>query len=242
MCEPLQSAAAFADNPGRMAGEATTAPPASARRRGLEQWAGLGGVAYVVLFVVGAIVSFSGQPDTNEAPAKVIAYYGDSGHRDKVAIGWILIVLGLFLFLWFLAGLRQAVGRLDASGFLTALTTIGGAVYAALALAAVSVNMAVKTMSDDTFRHMVYPELIHAADDAGWVLHATGGIGASTMMIAASLAALRGRAVPRWAGWLGILLGIAALFSIVFIPQIAIAIWLVVVGGLLFLAPAHPPA
>lgn len=218
-----------------MAAEAPTEGRASTGTPGPERWAGLAGIAYVVLFIMGAILSYgSGQPDTGSAPDELVTYYGDSGHREKIAFGWILVVLGLFLFLWFVAALRQTVGRLDGNGFLALLTTVGGAVYAALALAAVSVNMAIKTMSDDTFENTVYPELIHAADDTAYILHSAAGIGAGAMMIAASLAALRARVLPAWAGWLGILLGVAALFSIFFFPQIGIAIWLVVAGVLLF--------
>jgi hypothetical protein len=225
-----------------VAADAPTEGRASVRRRGLAQWAGLAGIAYVVLFIIGAIFSYgAGQPDTGSAPEELISYYSDSGNRDKVALGWILVLLGLFFFLWFVAGLRQAVGQLDGNGLLAVLTTIGGAVYAALALAAVSVNTAIKTMSDDTFQDTVYPELIHAADDTAYVLHSAGGIGAGAMMIAASLAALRARVLPAWAGWLGIVLGIAALFSIFFFPQIGIAVWLVAAGAILFLSPARQP-
>jgi hypothetical protein len=225
-----------------VAAEAPTEGQASTRRPGLAQWAGLAGIVYVVLFVIGAILSYGGgQPDTGSAPDELISYYGDSGHRDKILLGWILVLLGVFFLLWFVAGLRQAVGRLDGNGLLAVLTTIGGAVYAALALAAVSVNAAIKTMSDDTFQDTVYPELIHAADDTAYVLHSAGGIGAGAMMIAASLAALRARVLPAWAGWLGILLGIAAVFSIFFFPQIGIAIWLVVAGVIHFLSPDRHP-
>ena len=225
-----------------MAADAPTEGRTSVRRRGLAQWAGLAGVAYVILFIIGAIFSYgAGQPDTGSAPEELISYYGDSGNRDKIAFGWILVLLGLFFFLWFVAGLRQAVGQLDGNGLLAVLTTIGGVVYAALALAAVSVNTAIKTMSDDTFQNTVYPELIHAADDTAYVLHSAGGIGAGAMMIAASLAALRARVLPAWAGWLGVLLGIAALFSIFFLPQIGIAVWLVSAGAVLFLSPARQP-
>jgi hypothetical protein len=225
-----------------VAAEAPTEGQASTRRPGLGQWAGLAGIVYVVLFVIGAILSYGGgQPDTGSAPDELISYYGDSGHRDKILLGWILVLLGVFFLLWFVAGLRQAVGRLDGNGLLAVLTTIGGAVYAALALAAVSVNAAIKTMSDDTFQDTVYPELIHAADDTAYVLHSAGGIGAAAMMIAASLAALRARVLPAWAGWLGILLGIAAVFSIFFFPQIGIAIWLVVAGVILFRSRERHP-
>jgi hypothetical protein len=216
----------------------------------LARWAALGGIIYVVLFIVGSILLFSGTPDSDASPAKVMAYYSDSGHRDKIMIGWLLAGLGVFFFLWFLSSLRRTVRRHEGEdGFLTALSTIGGVVYAALALAALAVNVGIGTMSDDTYHHTVYPGLIHAANDASYVLHATGGAGASAMIIAASLAALRAAAVPAWAGWLGVVAGILALASIAFFPQAAIAIWILIVSGGLFLrgnrdgearAPAMP--
>ncbi len=209
---------------------------ASARSSaGLARWASLGGILYVVLFVIGVIVMFSGEPDGDASPAKVIAYYSKASHRDKIQIGWLVAGLGIFAFLWFLSSLRRAVRRWEGDdGFLTALTTIGGAVYATLAFAAIAINVGIRTMSDDTYHHTVFPGLIHAADDASYVLHATGGAGASAMIIAASLAALRAAVVPKWAGWLGVAAGILALASIFFFPQAAIALWILIVSGLLF--------
>ena len=209
---------------------------ASARSgAGLARWASLGGILYVVLFVIGVIVMFDGEPDGDASPAKVIAYYSKASHRDKISIGWIIAGLGIFAFLWFLSSLRRAVRRWEGEdGFLTALTTIGGAVYATLAFAAIAINVGIRTMSDDTYHHTVYPGLIHAADDASYVLHATGGAGASAMIIAATLAAMRAAVIPKWAGWLGIIAGILALASIIFFPQAAIALWILIVSGLLF--------
>src|ERR671930_729481 len=153
------------------------AAPAVATTRGLERWAALGGVLYVVLFVIGTILQYSGAPDGDAPPSKVIAWYSDSGHRDQLNIGWILIGLGLFFFLWFLTALRQALIRLVGEGFLPTLATVGGAVYAALALAAVAVSEGIRTMSNDTYRDQVYPPLVHAANDAAYVLHSSGGAG-----------------------------------------------------------------
>jgi hypothetical protein len=212
-------------------------PPPSA---GLARWGALGGIAYVVLFIIGTILLFDGTPDGDASPAKVIAYYSDSGHQDKINIGWIVSGLGVFFFLWFLSALRRTVRRHEGEdGYLTALATIGGAVYATLALAALAVNSGIRTMSDDTFNQQVFPGLIHAANDASYVLHATGGAGASAMIIAASLAARRARAIPSWAGWLGIVAGILALASIAFFPQLAIAIWILVASGGMFLRGAR---
>ena len=218
----------------------TIATPRSSA--GLVRWAVLGGVAYVVCFVVGVILIFNGAPDSSSAPGKIIAYYAKSGHRDRINIGWVVTGLGVFFFLWFLSALRRSVRLLEGDdGFLTGLTTVGGAIYASLTLAAIAVDTGIRTMSDDTYHHTVYPGLIHAADDAGWVLHASGGVGLGAMIIAASLAALRVRAVPAWAGWLGIVVGILSLALIVFFPWFLAAIWILVVSVGMFLRAGREP-
>ena len=212
---------------------AATAAPTT---RGLERWAALGGVLYVVLFVIGTILAVGDEPAGDAPPSKVVSWYADSGHRDRISIGWVLIGLGLFFFLWFLSALRQAVIRLVGEGFLPTLATVGGAVYATLALAAAAVNMGIKTMSDDTYRHQVFPELIHAANDTAYVLHSTGGAGIGAMMIAASLAVVRTRSLPVWVGWIGVVAGIIALASIVFFPWFLIALWLLTASVILFMS------
>ena len=96
-------------------------------------------LAYVVLFVIGVLLIYNGTPDSSSAPGKVIAYYSDSGHRDRINIGWVLAGLGYFFFLWFLSALRQSIRRLEVEdGFLTGLATMGGVVYATLSLAALA--------------------------------------------------------------------------------------------------------
>jgi hypothetical protein len=220
--------------------------PAAASRsiRGIPliRWAALGGIAYVVLFVVGFIVSNAGTPDTSDAPAKLSTYWKVGSHRDKAGLGWFLVILGVFFFLWFLAALRQAVRRLMGDALLTAVVTIGGVVYAASTIAAFSIDTAIKTMSDDTYKHTVYPGFIHAGDDIAYALHSGGGVGAAAMMIAASLASMASPSVPRWASWLGVIAGIAAIVSFFFFPWFAIAAWLVVASVLVFRAHVAPDA
>jgi hypothetical protein len=198
---------------------------------GIARWGALAGAAYVVLFVVGVILIFGSSPGSGSAPAKIVSYYSDGSHRTEINIGWLVAGLGVFCFIWFLSALRRTVSRLEAGdGFLSGLVTIGGAVYATLTLAALAVDTGIRTMSDDTYHHTVYPGLIHAADDASWVLHASGGAGLAAMIVAASLAALRAAAVPRWAGWLGIVVGVLSLGLIVFFPWFVAAIWVLIVS------------
>jgi hypothetical protein len=206
-------------------------------RTGFARWAALSGAVYVVLFVIGTICLFSGAPGGDAPPARVIAWYSDSGHRDQVNIGWILIGLSIFFFFWFIAAARRSVSVTDRGGLLTSVVGIGGTVYAALALAAVAINQGIRTMSDDTFEHRVYPDLIHAANDVGYVMHATGAAGLSAMIIAMSYAFMSRGTWPRWAGWLGIVVGVLALLAILFFTQWVMLLWVLVVSILMFLRP-----
>jgi hypothetical protein len=152
----------------------TIAPPRS--NAGLQRWAALGGAAYVVLFVVGVVLTYSGAVDSSAPPAKVIAYYSDSGHRDRINFGWLIAGLGVFFFLWFLSALRQGVRRLEVDdGFLTGLTTIGGVVYASLTLAALAVETGIRTMSDDTYHHTVRRRRGGSDGDRGFARGDAGG-------------------------------------------------------------------
>jgi hypothetical protein len=202
--------------------------------RSVARWTALAGAVYVVLFVIGTIVLFSGAPAGDASPAKVIQWYSDSGNRDQVNIGWVLIGLAIFFFLWFAATVRRAVMSVDGEGILTAVVGIGGSVYAAVAFASVALNSGIRTMSDDTYRHQVFPDLIHAANDAGYVKHATGAAALGAMIIAMSLAFMWAAVWPKWAGWLGVVVGILAIAAIIFFTQFLFLLWILVVSIVLF--------
>src|SRR5262245_24132433 len=196
--------------------EAAAVAVTSRRSVGLARWAALGGALYAVLFVIGTILLYSDAPDSSSAPAKVIAWFSKSGNRDQVHIGWLLFGLSMFFLLWFVAVLRRAVAAVDADGLLSSVVGMGGTVYVAVSFAAVAVNDGIRTMNDDTFQHRVYPELVHAADDASYVMHATGAAALGAMIIATSLAFMWAGVWRRWVGWLGVAVGVLAIVSLLF--------------------------
>jgi hypothetical protein len=202
------------------------------RSPGFLRWAPLGGIVYVVLFIVGLILVDNGRPNGDAAPSKVIPYYQDNGHRDRIHLGVLLLFIGVFFLIWFVAALRELVRAYSGDGTLAAVTAIGGGVYAALTLVSAALQDAIYTMSDDTFHHTVYPGLIHAANDAGYVVHSAGGVGVGAMIVAVSLALLGARAVPAWLGWVSLLAGIVSIFAVFFFPWIVIAVWVLVASVL----------
>ena len=89
---------------------------AARTQSGLGRWAALGGAAYVVLFIAGIVVKDNDVPDFDAPPAEVIGFYSDSGNRDQIALGWGLVLLGVFCFLWFLAPCGSSCAASTPSG------------------------------------------------------------------------------------------------------------------------------
>jgi Na+/melibiose symporter-like transporter len=209
-----------------------------ANSRAWRMWGSLGGLAFVVLFVIGSALIFDG-PNGDEPAAKYVAFYGDSSHRDKINIGWLLAGLGVFFFLWFVASLRETVREAtvaSADSMLAFLVTIGGTAYGAVTLVALGQAAGVRTMSDDTFQHQVFPGIIHANDDGVYVAHATGTAALAAMIFAFSLTVLATRALPRWIGWFGVVAAVAALASIFFVTMFVWLLWIAVTSVVMFFA------
>jgi len=202
-------------------------------------WASLSGLVFVVLAVVGSLLIFDGPSDSS--PAKMAAYYGSDSNRWHINLGWILTGLGLFALIWFVAALRERIraSELAASGegtFLSTMVLIGGTVYVAVAMAAIALEDGVKTMSDDTYQHRVYSGVIHAANDATYIMVVTGGAALAALIFAVSVAVRRYAILPRWVGWFGFAAGVAAIFSVIFFTMIFWLLWIAAASVTLFLA------
>lgn len=206
---------------------------------GLRLWSSLCGLVFVVLAVVGALFVFDGPSDGS--PAKMTSWYGSSSNRTHIHIGWILAGLGLLALIWFVAALRERVRESEQTSpeqgtFLSTLVLVGGTVYIALAMAGIAVSDGIKTMSDDTYQHQVYSGVIHAANDASYLLVTTGGAAMAALIFATSIAVRRYAILPRWVGWFGFVAGVAAIFSIIFFTMIVWLLWIAAASITLFLA------
>jgi hypothetical protein len=202
---------------------------------GLRLWSSLSGLVFVVLVVVGVFLLFDGPSDGS--PSKMTAYYGSSSHRTHTNIGWILMGLGLFALIWFVAALRERVRESEQGDtFLSTVVLVGGTVYVAVAMAGIAVADGIRTMSDDTYHHQVYSGVIHAANDASYILIVTGAVGMAALIFATAIAVRRYAILPRWLSWFGFVAGVAAIFSVIFFTMIVWLLFIAVVSVTLFLA------
>ena len=206
--------------------------------RGLRLWTSLSGLVFVVLAVIGSILLFDGP--SGSSPAKMTAYYDSSSHRTHFNIGWLLTGIGLFSLLWFVAALRERVRAAeqaapDEGTFLSTMVLAGGTVYISVAMAGIAIAAGIKTMSDDTYHHIVYSGVIHAAGDAAYILIVTAGAAMAALIIAASIAVRRFEILPRWVSWFGYVAAVAAFFSLFFFTMLVWLLWIAVASVTLFL-------
>jgi hypothetical protein len=203
----------------------------------LRVWSTLGGIAFAVLAVVGAVFLYDGP--SGSSPAKMTAWYSSSSHRDHINIGWVLTGLALLFLIWFVAALREEIsvaGRGDASSasFLSTLVTIGGSAFVGAGICQIGIAGGIKTMSDDTYQHQVYSGVIHAAGDASYIILAGSGVAMASMIFAVALAVFSFGLLPRWVGWFGVVAGVAAIFSLFFFTMIVWLLWLAVASVMLY--------
>jgi len=207
---------------------------------GLRLWSSLSGLVFVVLVVVGSALLFDGPSDGS--PAKMTSWYQSSSNRTHVNIGWILTGLGLFALIWFVAALRERVRESEQGDtFLSTVVLVGGTVYVAVAMAGIAIAAGIKTMSDDTYHHQVYSGVIHAANDASYILVVTAGAAMASLIFATSFAVRRYAILPRWVSWFGFVAGIAAILSIAFFPMLLWLLFIAVLSVTLF-AVSRPEA
>jgi hypothetical protein len=203
----------------------------------LRAWSSLGGIAFSVLVVIGAIFLFDGPSDSS--PAKMTAWYSSGSHRSHINIGWVLAGLGLLCLIWFVAGVRERIAVAEiadrpGASFLSTVVTIGGTAFVAAGVCLIGIADGIKTMSDDTYHHQVYSGLIHAAGDASYIVLAGSGVAMASMIFAISLAIFAFGLLPRWVGWFGVVAGVAAIFSLFFFTMLVWLLWIAVASVMLF--------
>jgi hypothetical protein len=187
------------------------------------------GAIGAILLPLAILFSFFTSDDSGDTAAEVIAYAKD--HETDV---WLLQIIALtapLLIGLFVASLRVRLRA--ANPAYQALTLIGGTLF--IAFLGVGLTLwAAPLLSADELTNAGADAYL-AFDDVGWVLLGMGGISIGAMIIAVSLAALDLGLVPKWAGWVSVLLGVISLATIVAVGIFAWAAWLIAAGLFLLL-------
>lgn len=196
------------------------------------QLGALAGPAFAVLFL--ASVAVSSPPADNASDAKWIANYTGHGHQIQHMATGILLVLASLCLMTFLTTLwRRVADRRSEPTSPLALVAAGAA---SAGIAAGGVLMATVSASELTGSYpLPGADVLRLANDVGFGLVAIGGMWAAALAVAVLSTQARSAGVfsSRLAAFGWIVAGLL-LFSLLFVPIVALLIWAVVVGVLGF--------
>lgn len=211
-------------------------------RSGRAGWIHTLGAVGAILLPLALLFSFFTSGDTGDTASELIAYADD----NPVDV-WTLQLIALTAPVLIGAFVASLWTRLrGANEGHRALILVGGTLFVAFLSVGLTLWAAPLISSGDLTEGGA--EAYLAFDDAGWVLLGLAGISISLLIVGATLAAIEHGWIPKWAGWVGLALGVLALATIVAVGIFAWALWLLAAGIFLLLrgdriaAAAAPPA
>ena len=205
------------------------------------------GMAFVVLFVAGVIVTFGNTPEVKStdsastASLKWVLELSSSSHRVGLIVAAYLLIVGAIAFVWFCNGLREWVAASPALGrVISGLSVLGaGAIGVAALIGGAGIAGGVE------FGAMPLPlsgEAIRVTTELFFpFLFVVFGLVSAALIATATVSATRTAALPRWliyGGWLGVL---GSIFGVIFIPFVLPLVWYLAVAIVGF-ARAQPEA
>ncbi len=189
----------------------------------------LTGVLFGVI-VLGAVFTNSSEtPKPSASAAKVFAYYTE--HRSEVETSGILFAIAFLVLVLFAGALRSYLRRTPAAEGLSVLVLAGAVMMAVGAIAATGLEYALAHNLHD-----LSPEAAKTVNFISTELFLPVLAGAFVFAVCSGLAILRGAALPKWLGWVAIVLGIAAIIPPASFPALlGFLIWSIVVSILMYL-------
>jgi hypothetical protein len=206
------------------------------------RWGRLGavsGILFAVLFTAGVMLpDLPDGEDVNQAA--ITAFYADGDNRVTVIVAMYLLMLAGIAFLGFIAGLYRGLREAEgASGSLATVALAAGIVFVVM-LNATSVAWGTVAagieFGGNTLGDSENPIWFGSLGDISLLIH--GMFAAIVVIVATSLLALRTAALPRWLAWTGFACAFLLVFSVVFMPMIALPIWAVATGVAMLRHPA----
>jgi hypothetical protein len=200
----------------------------------------LTGIAFLVFLIVSFIVQ--GEPKDAKHPVnEIVSWYVDN--KDQAQIGAVLGVIAAVFLVFFGAYLRKVLEAAEGpNAMLPILSLIGLSIVGVGAAIDGTILFATAEAADDIAPTSV--QALQALWDNDFLPVAFGVI---VFLWSTGISVLRSGALPKWLGWVAILLGIVSVTPIGFAGAIGAAVWIVIVSIMLSLrarsggaAPASP--
>jgi hypothetical protein len=194
----------------------------------------LSGAASVLLIVVSFLVAGE-PPDVDAMPDELLNYYDD----DSLQIAAALLALGSFFFLVFSSAIATALRTARAIDPGTAAAkvsfaggivfTVGLAIFAGLAFTAGEVAEDVEVGTLQTLNALEMNMFFPVA------------VGTAAFLLGTGVGVLKTGLLPRWLGWVAIVLGVLAITPAGFVAFLGLGIWTLVASVMLAMRAGRAP-
>jgi hypothetical protein len=191
-----------------------------------QRLAPLTGVVTVALIVVAFAIGGS-TPEEHDSAAKVQAYY--TAHHDKHSALAFIVAIAVPFLLFFASSLRHDLRRIGGTGQL-ANSAFGGGVLAAAGFAILATVHLALANAAESVTTLSTTQTLNVLDNNDFIPAAAG---LAVLVFAAGAAAVRHGGLPKWLGWLGIVIGIVAFTPAGFIAFLAAGLWILIASILL---------
>ena len=183
----------------------------------------LTGVVFVAIVV--AVFAIGGStPGDHSSAVKVATFYGK--HHDKHVILSFILAFSIPFLLFFVSSLRYDLRRAGGTGQLANAAFAGGVLAAAGFGILAFVHYALADAADSA-KTIGTTQVLNVLDNTDFIPVAAG---VGVLVLAAGLSAVRHGGLPRWLGWIGVVVGILAFTPAGFFAFLASGIWIAVVG------------
>jgi hypothetical protein len=203
--------------------------------RGLERFAPLTGLAFVLLVLIAVIVGGE-TPSAGDSLESVVNYWKDN--QDQAIASAIIAAFSAVFLLWFAGYLRSVLAALEGPPARLANTAFGGAILGAAGWTLlIGFTFAAADTADDVAPQVTQTLSVVQAD-----LFFPLAVGFSVFLLASGLAMVRTGLFPAWAGWIALVLGVLAVTPAGFFAILGMLAWIIAISLMLFMrgTPATP--
>jgi hypothetical protein len=185
------------------------------------------GIAAVAFFVAAFIISGE-TPDFDATPKEILDFYGDDQTAQVIAS--IALLYGGVLLIFFAATLRSALREAEA---LSTLVLIGGTGVGIGAVIFGGLNFTLTDLANSDNVNTIDPGALQALNSLNSDFFFPLVLGTSVFLLSSALAVLNTTVLPRWLGWIALVLGIAALTPVGFFAFLLMGLWIIIAAVLL---------
>jgi hypothetical protein len=164
----------------------------------------LTGILFVALLIVAFIVG-GDTPDVGDSPQKIVSFYTDNDSEQQISAA--LLALGCVAFIFFLGTLRRALrAAAGDEGGLSTVALLGGLMIVVGASIFAGIGFTLGDAVDD-----MPASATVALNALNSDLFFPVAVGTAAFNLGLGLAVLRHGALPRWLGWVALVIGIISL-------------------------------